>query len=249
MTMPYRRIALTAAACLIAATLFAEEPECAANYRSDGSSAETFVLTGLTPSAVIERLPRMLIATGASMRWSDPARGSLMAEGLEVNAESSGNATHVTFRLLAGGDKAALCRYASLVGNPPTPLVPVPQDPVLMAQMKNDLIKEHQLVQPSGSGAFNSATLSDRTDFLELTIRSVKELPGKNRQYEVSMLLPRSICDVAAEDVEDAAAGFGGQAAAPRTKPVRVEATLSYAGDGKDRHLTGATITNIESTK
>lgn len=245
--MSYRRIALTAAACLVSATLFAEEPECAANYHSDGESAETFVLTSLTPSMVIERLPRMLVAAGASMRWSDPSKGSLKAEGLDVNAEPSGNATRVTFRLATGGDKTTLCRYASLVGNPPVPAVP--QDPALIAQMKDDLIRKHELVQPSGSGAFNSATLSGLTDFLELTIRSVKDLPGETRQYEVSMLLPRSICDVAGEDVADATSGFGGQVAAPRTKPVRVEATLIYAGDGKDRHLTGVTISNIESTK
>lgn len=246
MTMSYRRIALTAAVCLIATTLFAEEPECAANYRSDGKSAETFVLTSLTPSAVIERLPRMLIAAGASMRWSDPAKGSLKAEGLDVRAEPSGNATRVTFRLATGGDKTALCRYASLVGNPPVPAVP--QDPALIAQMKDDLIRKHQLVQPTGNGTVNTATLSALTDFLELTITSIKDLPGK-REYGLSMLLPRSACDLAGEDVEDVTSGFGGLAAAPHTKPVRVEATLIYAGDGKERHLTGVTISNIESTK
>ncbi len=246
MTMRYRQIALTAAVCLVAVTLFAEEPECAANYRSDGKSAETFVLTGLTPSAVIERLPRMLIAAGASMRSSDPSKGTLKAEGLDVNAEPSGNATRVTFRLAAGGDKAALCRYASLVGNPPTP--PVPQDPELIARMKDDLIRNKQLVQPLANGASNTATFSALTDFLELTIRSVKDLPGGKRQYEVSMLLPRSVCDIAGEDIEDVTAGFGGQAAAPRTKPVRVETMLTYAGDGKDRHVTEVTVSNIEST-
>jgi len=245
--MSYRRIALTAAVCLVTATLFAEEPECATNYRSDGKSAETSVLTSLTPHAVIERLPRMLVAAGASMRWSNPEKGTLKAEGLDVSAEPSGNATRVTFRLETGGDKAALCRYASLVGNPPSP--PVPQDPALIAQMKNDLIKKHDLVQPLDNGAFNTATLSALTDFLELTITGVKDLPGEKRRYELSILLPRSICDVAGEDVEDASAGLGGQVAYPRTKPVRVEAALTYAGDGKDRHLTEVTIVNIDTIK
>ncbi|HEX9460815.1 MAG TPA: hypothetical protein VGA84_16820 [Thermoanaerobaculia bacterium] len=245
--MSYRRAALTAAACLVAATLFAEEPECAANYHSDGKSAETFVLTSLTPPAVIERLPRMLIAAGASMRSSEPDRGVLKAEGLDVKAESSGNVTRVTFRLATSTDKTALCRYASLVGNPPAP--PVAQDPALIARMKDDLIKKHELVQPLDNGAFNTATFSALTDFLELTIRSVKDLPAEKRQYELSMLLPRSVCDVAGEDVEDASAGLGGQVAYPHTKPVRVEATLIYAGDGKDRHLTEVTVSNIESTK
>lgn len=243
MTMSYRRIALAAAACLVAATLVAEEPECAANYRSDGKSAETFVLTSLTPSAVIERLPRMLIAAGASMRWSDPAKGSLKAEGLDVNAEPSGNATRVTFRLATGGDKTALCRYASLVGNPPAP--PFPQDPALIARMKDDLIKKHQLFQPLANGMANDATFASLTDFLELTIKSAKDLPGDKRQYELSMLLPRSACTVAGEDAADITTGFGGMVAAPRTKPVRVEATLVY----ENLHLTEATISNIESTK
>jgi hypothetical protein len=241
--MSYRRIALTAAACLVSATLFAKEPECAANYHSDGTSAETFVLTSLTPSEVIERLPRMLIAAGASMRWSDPAKGSLKAEGLDVNAEPSGNATRVTFRLAAGGDKAALCRYASLVGNPPVP--PVPQDPALIARMKDDLIRTHRIAQPLANGAVNDATFASLTDFLELRIKSAKDLPGGKRQYELSMLLPRAACTIAGEDIEDVTAGFGGQAAAPRTKPVRVEATLVY----ENLHLTEATISNLESTK
>jgi len=241
--MSYRRIALAAAACLIAATLFAEEPECAANYHSDGKSAETFVLTSLSPSAVIERLPRMLIAAGASMRSSDPDKGSLKAEGLDVNAEPSGTATRVTFRLATGADKAALCRYASLVGNPPVPQVA--QDPALIARMKDDLIRTHRIAQPLANGAFNDATFASLTDFLELTIKSAKDLPGGKRQYELSMLLPRSSCTVAGEDVEDASAGFGGQVAFPRTKPVRIEATLVY----ENLHLTEATISNLESTK
>ncbi|HXA16522.1 MAG TPA: hypothetical protein VN380_05995 [Thermoanaerobaculia bacterium] len=241
--MSYRQVALTAAACLIAAALFAEEPECAANYRSDGKSAETFVLTSLTPQAVIERLPSMLIAAGASMQSSEPNKGVLKAEGLDVKAEQSGNATRVTFRLANRTDKSALCRYASLVGNPPAPQVP--QDPALIARMKNDLVKKHQIVQPLANGMANDATFASLTDFLELTIKSAKDLPGDKRQYELSMLLPRSACTVAGEDAADITTGFGGQVAAPRTKPVRVEATLVY----ENLHLTEATISNLESTK
>jgi hypothetical protein len=241
--MSYHRTALAAAACLVAATLFAEEPECAANYHSDGKSAETFVLTGLTPSAVIEQLPRILIAAGASMRWSDPEKGTLKAEGLDVNAEPSGTATRVTFRLAAGGDKAALCRYAALVGNPPVPQVA--QDPELIARMKDDLIRKHQIVQPLANGMANDATFASLTDFLELTIRSAKDLPGEKRQYELMILLPRSACTVAGEDAQDITTGFGGLAAPPRTKPVRVEATLVY----EKLHLTEVTISSLESTK
>jgi hypothetical protein len=62
-----RKLILSAAACLLAAAVFAEEPECATNYKSDGGSAETSVLTSLAPSAVIERLPRKLNAAGATM--------------------------------------------------------------------------------------------------------------------------------------------------------------------------------------
>jgi hypothetical protein len=245
--MSYRRIVLAAAVCLAAATLLAEEPECAVNYHSDGKSAETFVLTDLTPSAVIERLPRMLIAAGATMRSSDPQKGLLKAEGLDVIAEPAANATRVTFRLTAAVDKAMLCRYASLVGNPPGPAVV--QDPALIARMKADLIAKKQLVQPLANGAFNTATLSAPADFLELTIRSAKDLPGDKRQYELSLLLPRAICDIAGEDVEDASAGLGGQVSFARTKPVLVEMTLIYSGDGKERHLSEMIIANIDSTK
>ncbi len=246
--MPYRRIALSAAACLIAAALFAEEPECATNYRPDGKSSETFVLTSLTPKAVIERLPRMLVAGDASMQWSDPEKGILKAEGLDVKAEATGNVTRVTFRSSTGADRTTLCRYASLVGNPPLP--PVPQDPALIAQMKDDLIRKHQIVQPGGSPSLNStATFASLSDFLELEIKSVKQLAGDKRQYELSMLLPRAACSIASEDMADGSAGFGGRDTKPRTKPVRVEATLIYTNGGGTWHLAEATISHIESTK
>lgn len=243
--MRYRPLILSLATCLIAAALVAEEPECATNYHSDGQSAETFVTTNLTPKAVIERLPRMLIGAGATMRWSEPEKGLLKAEGLEVKAEVSGNATRVTFRLATAADKTAVCRYASLVGNPP-----VPQDPALIAQIKDDLIKLHRIVQQNPSGGINTATLSTREDFLELTIKGAKELAGGKRQTDVSMLLTRAACNLSGEDVEDAISGFAGRATRPpRTQPVRVDASLIYTKSGDAWQLADATISHFESTK
>ena len=247
MTMPYRRIAVSAVACLFTAVLYGEDPECATNYHSDGKSAETFVMTGLTPQAVIERLPSLLIAAGASMQSSEPQKGLLKAEGLDVKAETSGNATRVTFHIATAADKTTLCRYASLVGNPPVP--PVPQDPALIAQMKDELIKKHQIIQPNISVGLNAATFGSRADFLELTIKSVKQLASDKRQYELSMLLPRAICNIATEDIADVSAGFGGRNAQPHTTPVRVEASLLYTNNGEGWHLAEAAITQIESTK
>src|SRR5438477_11401197 len=112
-----RQLVLSAAACLVAAAVLAEEPECATNYRSDSASAETFVLTSLTPQAVIERLPRKLNAAGAAMEWAEPDKGTLKAGALAVNAEVSGNVTRVTFHSSPAADKLTLCRYATLVGN------------------------------------------------------------------------------------------------------------------------------------
>jgi hypothetical protein len=244
--MSYRRIALSAA-CLVTAALFGQEPECATNYHSDGKTAETFVMTGLSPKAVIERLPRLLIAAGATMQSSEPEKGLLKAEGLDVKAESSGNDTRVTFRLATAADKTALCRYASLVGNPPVP--PVPQDPALIAQMKDELIKKQQITHRDVHNGLDSVSFDGPTNFLEFTIKSVKQLAADKREYGFSMLVPRSICSISGEDIEDGSAGFGGQNAVQRTKPVRVEGSLFYGNDGAGWHLTEATIETIESTK
>jgi hypothetical protein len=246
--MTYRRIALSAAACLIASALFGEEPECATNYRSDANASETFVMTGLSPKAAIERLPRLLAAAGASMQWTEPEKGVLKAKDLDVKAEVSGNATRVTFRSSTGADKTALCRYAALVGNPPPPPMPA-QDPALIAQLEDDLIAKHQIDMRKVHGGRNSAILASRTDFLELTIKSVKQLAADKRQYEISMLLPRAACVVAAEDTADAAAGFGGISGPQHAKQVRVEATLDYTNAGGTWHLTDATISHIEGMK
>jgi hypothetical protein len=248
MTMFYRRLALSAAVCLVATTLLGEEPECETNYRSDGKSAETFVLTGLTPKAVIEQLPAKLIAAGASMQWADIEKGTLKAEGLDVKAETSGSATRVTFRVATGVNKATLCHYASLVGNPPLPPAPaVVQDPALIAQMKDDLIRKNRITQRDIG--LNTATFTSRSDFLELTIKSMNQLAAGKRAYDLSMLLPRSSCTIANEDVADGSSGFGGKSTLPRTKPVRLEASLIYEKDGEAWRLTEATISHIESTK
>ena len=245
--MRFHQIALSAAACLIAAALFGEEPECAIHYHADGKSAETFVLTSLTPPQVIERLPGRLIDAGVSMRTTEPEKGILKGDGLDVSAEASGDATRVTFRSSNGADKATLCRYASFIGNPPKPSVP--QDPALIAQMKDDLIEKHRISRTEVNRTVSTATFSSLADFLELKITGVKPLDSETRQYDVSLLLPRTACTVASEDMADSASGFGGEVAPPHTKPVRVEATLVYAGHKGVWHLADVTIARLESTK
>ena len=55
------------------------------------------------------------------MEWSDPDKGILKAGALDVKAEASGSVTRVTFHTSPAADQATLCRYATLVGNPPLP--------------------------------------------------------------------------------------------------------------------------------
>jgi hypothetical protein len=245
-----RKLILSAAACFVAAAVFAEEPECAANYKSDGSSAETSVLTSLAPSAVIERLPRKLNAAGATMEWAEPQKGTLKAGPLSVNAEASGSVTRVTFRTSPAADKATLCRYATLVGNSPIPPEPeLPQDPALIAQMKDELLKKHQIVQPDVGHGLNNATFRSLDDFLELKIKRVTDLAADKRQYDVAMLLPRKACGVVTEDIDDATDALGGHNPRLRTQPVRVQATLIYTNKDGAWHLGDATITHLESVK
>jgi hypothetical protein len=248
--MPHYRFLLSFAACVaVTASMLAEEPPCAANFRSGGQSSETFVLTSLAPQAVIERLPRKLAAAGATMKWTDPAKGILAAEGLNVKAEIAGTATRVTFLSSAAADRETLCRYASLVGKPPAPpKAAVAQDPALIAQMKDDLIKKHQIVA-DGSRGLNNATFTKTADFLEFVIDEIQDVAAGKRQYDVSMLLPRKACGIGVEDMEDGSAGLLGQRAEVRTKPARVAATLAYTNENGTWHLTTATITHIESTK
>ena len=245
-----RKLILSAAACLLAAAVFAEEPECAVNYKSDGSSAETSVLTSLAPSAVIERLPRKLNAAGATMDWAEPAKGTLKAGALLVNAEATGNATRVTFRSSSAADKATLCRYAALVGNPPLPPeAAFPQDPALIAQMKDELLKKHQIVQPDIGKGLNNATFRTADDFLEFKIKRMKELAADKRQYDVAILVPRAACGVVIEDIDDASDAISGHSPLTRTKPVRVDTAVIYVNKDGAWRFSDATISHIESVK
>jgi hypothetical protein len=230
--------------------LLAGDAPCVTNYSTDGKSAETFVLTSLTPQAVVQRLPRLLVQAGVTMDWTNPNKGVIKAAELDVNAETIGEATRVTFRSSAEplADKEALCRYASLVGNPPVAKVAVAQDAVLIAKMKDDLLKKHQIIQPAIGRGLNNAVFRTLEDFLDFAITGIKPSSGK-QEYEISILVPRSACAIAIEDGEDASTGFTGTSPAPRTKPVRVKALLLYNGKGAASHLTDATILSIESTK
>jgi hypothetical protein len=250
MTMLIRRIIFPIAACLIAAAVFADEPECAANYKSDATSSQTSVLTTLVPKVVIEALPYKLAAAGATMEWSEPTKGILKAGSLDVKAEVSGSLTRVTFHSSPAADKATLCRYATLVGNPPpAPAPAVPQDPAAIAQMKNDLLLKHLIVQPEIGGGINHVTLQSIDDFLQFAITGIKDLPNDKREYTISMLIPRDRCSIAAEDVNDMTMGMAGKAAKPRTKPAHIDATLAYAKNAAGWKLTDAFITKIESAK
>jgi hypothetical protein len=248
--MLIRRIALSIAACLLASAVLAEEPECGANYKSDAMSSQTSVLTTLAPKEVIAALPYKLAAAGATMEWSQPEKGILKAGSLDVKAEAAGGVTRVVFHASPAADQATLCRYATLVGNPPLPPAPpVPQDPALIAQMKNDLRLKHQIAQPIIGGGINHVTFRALKDFLEFTITGIKDLPDNKREYSVTMVLPRELCSIAAEDLDDLTLGMNGQSAKPRSKPGRAEATLIYAKDGADWNLADAFLTHIESVK
>jgi hypothetical protein len=250
MAMFIRRIVFSTAACLLASAVLADEPECGTNYKSDATSASTSVLTSLAPKAVIEALPYKLAAAGATMEWSQPEKGILKAGALDVKAEASGTVTRVTFHSSPAADKATLCRYAALVGNPPVAAAPpVPQDPALIAQMKDDLLKKHQIVQPNIGGGINHATFRTADDFLDLTITGIKDIAKDKRVYSVSMLLPRDICSIAGEDMGDLGQMMTGQNPKPRTKPARADATLTYTKDRAGWKLTDAFITHIETAK
>jgi len=250
MAMLIRRILFSTAACLLASAVLADEPECGTNYKSDASSSSTSVLTVLAPKAVIEALPYKLAAAGAAMEWSNPEKGILKAGSLDVKAETSGSVTRVIFHTSPAADKATLCRYATLVGNPPVAAAPpVPQDPALIAQMKDDLLKKHQIVQPKIGGGINHATFRTADDFLQFAITGIKDLSNDKREYGVSMLLPRDTCSIAAEDLNDLSGMMTGQHPGARTKPARADATLEYAKDGAAWKLTDAFITHIETAK
>jgi hypothetical protein len=237
---------------ICAGRLAAAETACELNYKTDGATSETSVLTSLRPEAVVERLPWLLAKAGVAIHWTQPAKGIIEAEGLDVKAEKSGDATRVTFRshLQPPADRKTLCGYASLAGSPPEPKkAPVAQDPALIERMKDDLLKKHDIMQQTGKG-LNNVLFSSPSDFLQFAVTDIKGSPGK-QEYKVSMLLPRTICSIAREDMEDLSIGFSGGSAATerRTKPVRVEASMVYEGKGAASHLTDASIVTIESTK
>lgn len=250
-----QRLALCAAACVIAAMVStnrvsAEEPGCATNYRTDGTSAETFVLTSLNPQAVVERLPRLLMRAGLTIQWTEPANGIIKAQGLDVKAETSGEATRVTFRSSRQpvADKDTLCRYAVLVGDPPVAKKIIAQDPALIARMQDDLLKRHQIIQPDLGEGLNNAQFVSLSDFLEFVITDKRVGAGK-QEYEVSMLVPRASCGIAGEDNDDSSMGMTGHDYPKRTKPARLEVKLVYEGEGTASHLTEAFIIHIESSK
>jgi hypothetical protein len=246
------RILLRSAASLLlaisAGRLFAQEPPCATNYTSDGKSASTFVLTTLSPQATVERLPRLLVKAGVVMQWAVPDKGLIQADGLDVKAEKSGDATRVTFHSSAPMDEKTICGYALLVGSAPREKKRVEQDPALIARMKDDLLKKHQIVQPAVGRGLNNATFSSVSDFLEFVITDIKT-SSANKEYEVSMLLPRSACSIAGEDLDDSSLVMVGMAPDKRTKPARILARLAYVTDGAGPHLTEASIISIESAK
>ena len=183
------------------------------------------------------------------MEWSDPSKGILKAGPLDVKAAASGSVTRVTFHASPGSDKATLCRYATLVGNPPVPPAPpVPQDPALIAQMKTDLRMQHEIVQPGTSG-LNKAIFLSLDDFIQFVITGIKDLPNDKREYNISIQMPPYSCGIASEDLDISTLAMLGQREAARTKPVRVEATLNYAKDSAGWKLTDAFITHMESMK
>jgi hypothetical protein len=246
------RILLRSAATLLlalsAGQLFAQEPPCATNYTSDGTSSTTFVLTSLTPQETIERLPRLLAQAGVVMQWAEPDKGLIKADGLDVKAERSGDATRVTFHTSTSSDKKTLCSYALLVGSVPVKKKVVKQDHALIARMEDDLLKKHQIVQPAVGSGLNNAVFSSLTNFLEFVITDIKT-SSATKEYEVSMLMPRSACAIAIEDIDDSSRAMNGIMPETHTKPCRIKALLVYVTDGAAPHLTDATIISIESTK
>jgi len=247
--MLIRRLVFSTAACLIASAVLADEPECASNYKSDATSAQTSVRTVLAPAAVIEMLPYKLAKAGAAMEWSEPAKGILKAGSLDVKAEAAGSVTRVTFHTSPAADQTTLCRYARLVDNPPLPPAPpVPQDPALIAKLEEDLLIRHMIEQPEIGHGLNHAVFRSFDDFLKFEITGI-DLSNDRREYRVSMLLPRETVGIAREDGPDVSMMMKGENVKPRTKPAQAEATLVYTGNGAAWKLTKAFITHIESVK
>jgi hypothetical protein len=94
----------------------------------------------------------------------------------------------------------------------------------------------------------NNVQFESASDFLQFAVTEIKASPGK-QQYKVLMLLPRTICAIAVEDMDDLSNAFSGTNPEPRTKPVYVEMSLVYEGEGAASHLTEASIVTMKSTK
>jgi hypothetical protein len=113
--------------------------------------------------------------------------------------------------------------------------------------MKDDLLKWHVIVMPARR--LNNVQFSSPSDFLQFEVIDIKSSPAK-KEYKVSMLVPRTICAIAREDMDDLTLEMsGGRKSEPRTQPVRVEASMVYEGEGAASHLTEASIVTIESSK
>ena len=173
---------------------------------------------------MIERLPRKLAAAGAPMRMSQPAKGTLKAGGLDVKAEVNGNVTRVTFpprspptkRLFAVTDRSSAIRLGPKAAGR-AGCGAHRADEGRSDQETSD--HPERLVQRLDWAKF---TIDRR--FSRVRITDIKNIAEGKRQYEISMLLPRSICGIAREDIADASQGLLGKNQQVRTKPVRVDA-------------------------
>lgn len=115
------------------------------------------------------------------------------------------------------------------------------------AEMRRDLISMGDIVQPGTSG-LNHAHFQKDEDFLELNVLDARALGANGVVYRVSMLVPRTVGNVANEALDDfATMAAEGKDAALRTQPIRIDATLVYMHDGPLWKLTDATITHIAS--
>lgn len=94
--------------------------DCSTNFRRTPQGTETRVeIADRTPEAVILRLSARLQAGGVAMETSEPSRGILHASGLTVLAEPAGLRTRVTFRSSVSADPGTLCRYTTMLDDPP----------------------------------------------------------------------------------------------------------------------------------
>ncbi len=95
----------------------------------------------------------------------------------------------------------------------------------------------------------NRATFRSDADFREFVVVATRPIASNMREYKVSMLLPHENCQIAVEDMEDAATGFAGERPGVRTKPVRVDAILHYTNERGIWSMTGAEISHLQSIR